>query len=197
MPHAGRAARAAALTPNGKDRRETHASKFHTPHGEIMLTRFRFAPLVALALTPFATIPVHAQKPALTVNVDEKGRVPYYDAAQGTCQNGLCTLTFKAVPAGYRLVITYASGAYTASTSTSIPHNNFASVFAGSGGQGNNSAVAYTAYLPATNVGDNVYMFSSPMTFYAEPNSNPQMTISNAVPNSQNGVISGYLVAIN
>ena len=160
--------------------------------------RFPLAALVALAaLAPFASVAAHAQKPALTENIDEKGRVPYYDAAQGTCQdNGQCTLIFKTVPAGFRLVITYASGNYFASTSPSVNHFNLVALFAGAGGQGNNSGIPYMAYLTPTSAGGaNIYAFSSPLTFYAEPNSTPQMVISNVF-GSQTGMISGYLVSI-
>jgi hypothetical protein len=165
-----------------------------------MLTRIPLAALVALAATlvPFATIPAHAQKPALTENIDEKGRVPYYDAAQGYCLNGECVLIFKTVPAGYRLVITYATGVYQAPSSPSVNNFNLVTLSSGASGQGNNSSVPYTAYLTPTTAGANVYTFSNPLTFYAEPNSTPQMVISNvsSVSGEQSGVISGYLVSI-
>jgi hypothetical protein len=156
-----------------------------------MRTRLRLATLVALAsaLIPFA-VPAHAQKPALTENIDEKGRVPYHDFEIGsaTLCDVLCTISFRPVPAGFRLVITHASGMFLIGSGQSY---TFAAVL----GPGAN----FGAFLPTpTSAGNSTYVFSSPLTFYVEPNQVPQILIGNTStqPNPPQASISGYLVSI-
>jgi len=46
---------------------------------------------------------------ALVQNVDEPGRSPYQESASAVCF-ATCTITFSAVPAGMRLVVTHING---------------------------------------------------------------------------------------
>jgi hypothetical protein len=154
-------------------------------------SRLSLATLVALAaaLTPFAAIPAHAQKPALTQNIDEKGRVPYHSSTGATCTTS-CTLNFFPPPAGFRLVITYVSVRY----ALNPQGPNEMTLFGGSSNPGD--FVAYNLFLPTPiSEGFNLYVSSSPVTYYVEAAGVPSIGIAS----SQNGstalgTISGYLV---
>jgi hypothetical protein len=172
-----------------------------------MRTRHHLATLLALAaaLVPFAAIPAHAQKPALTENIDEKGRVPYHSNFQSSCSGGLCAFNFKSVPEGFRLVITHASAQYEV-TDTLV--ENYVLLDGGTPTPGD-SGNDYDEFLPPpVSVGQltpgepnpvYVYMVSSPVTYYVEPGGTPKLVIvgvGSGGNGSTNGSISGYLVAI-
>jgi hypothetical protein len=170
-----------------------------------MRTRLPLATLVALAasLVPFAAIPAHAQKPALTENIDEKGRVPYHSTvftssyyvscSNPTSPNDTCTVGLKSVPAGYRLVVTHVSVQYQGS---SLANTNFVAI---SGGAANPGELVYTEYLPVpVSAGGYLYISSSPVTYYVEPLGTPAIIVSGIDPGvSFTCSISGYLVSLN
>jgi len=165
-------------------------------------SRFSLATLVALAaLTPFASVVAHAQKPALTENIDERGRVPYHSNFSTDCPSDTCTFAFRSVPAGYRLVVTHASVQYTGNPAPSFDFNY---AFLGGGATAPGETASYIEYLPAPeSLGAVVggiprYLASSPVTYYVEPLNTPNMAVNNVLAGSiVVGSISGYLVAIN
>ncbi|HMH12797.1 MAG TPA: hypothetical protein VK578_06785 [Edaphobacter sp.] len=157
-----------------------------------MLIRSRFFAVCAFSAVLFAfTVPfAQAQKPALTKSVDEPGRSPYFDQGKGTCDQ-LCFVTFKAVPAGFRLVVTHAS----------VVFYSFAGsekfVFL------QQNPLTYQQFLPAPGLTGGFdgtaysYVASSPVTFYVEAGATPQLGVNRTALNSSAfGSISGYLVAI-
>jgi hypothetical protein len=164
----------------------------------LKLSRTHSILATAAALASLLPAAAHAQKPALTQNIDEKGRTPYYDTeSTPNCIDDfihICYLYFKTVPAGYRLVVTHVSLQYLAVSSSGINTAAFAS---GGSSQGGNQ---YQVFLPApTANGQNVYTYSSPITAYAEPGLQPYIYLYNAQFTSYGpiGTISGYLVALN
>lgn len=64
-------------------------------------------------LGKFYAVPLIAQvRAAVVKNIDEKGRIPYQETQNGTCQvgsNRFCTVNFSAIPAGKRLVLEHVS----------------------------------------------------------------------------------------
>jgi hypothetical protein len=162
--------------------------------------RFSLAALAALAaLTPFATLAAHAQKPALTENIDEKGRVPYHSTVSIVCPATQCTFVFRTVPAGYRLVVTHASAQYFGNPAPS-PTANFAFLAGGTAAPGE-TPDGYVEYLPTpvTSGGGNepFYVTSSPETYYVEQFGEPNIVVSNVFAGSlTGGTISGYLVSL-
>jgi hypothetical protein len=156
-----------------------------------MLNRSRIVALLAFstAFSAMVSAPAHAQKPALTQNVDEKGRVPYHDSFQVSC-NGTCLSYFKAVPQGYRLVVTHISG----TSSCAQPPSNlpcFAELLDGT--------TYYAEYFVPTSAGGGMYIFSSSLTYYVESGDAPILLSSGitAAANYVTGTIEGYLVALN
>jgi len=171
--------------------------------------RFSRLPLAALAalaatLVPFAAIPAHAQKPALTQNIDEKGRVPYH--SDSSCTVGLvsaCTMVFRPVPAGYRLVVTHASAQFVGEPPL---QNALGACGILQGGTPAPGETGYQLVLAAVNTGNVIggtypnFVVSSPVTYYVEPLGQPLMQIFdilNVPDGGAVGSISGYLVAIN
>jgi hypothetical protein len=157
----------------------------------LKLTRTHSILATAVALASLLPAAAHAQKPALTQNIDEKGRTPYYDTVIGSCTYGSCVLTFATVPAGYRLVVTHASIRFLQYSSAGGSWAFFAN-----GGYGP-SGYYYEVYLPApaTN-GGNVYTYSSPITAYAEAGQQPSLSVFDSQADPV-GTIDGYLVALN
>jgi hypothetical protein len=155
------------------------------------MNRSRIVALLALSLVSSALSSASAQKPALTQNIDEKGRTPFYDTVIGSCAYGSCVLAFATVPAGYRLVVTHASIRFLQYSSAGTSWAFFAS-----GGYGP-SGYYYEVYLPAPGTnGGGVYIYSSPITAYAEAGQQPSISLFNSQADPV-GTIDGYLVALN
>jgi hypothetical protein len=158
----------------------------------------RLAALLVLAAAFNHLLPAtaHAQKPALVRNVDEPGRTPYQHSiglveSNSTCSQFLCSVSFPAVPAGYRLVVTHASASYGL-----VSGAGRANVFLGADGDIFNN----TLMLPVpVNDGANYYIVSSPVTYFVEPGSTPYLFLGGngiATNQSATATIVGYLVAI-
>ena len=162
-----------------------------------MITRLRAATLIAFtaALAALVSAPVHAhaQKPALTQNIDEKGRVPYQDTETKLCTNMGnidCGLTFAAVPSGYRLVVTYAS-AFFYLNSPSVP--SYIGLYGGYSLP--NGTQMSTAILIPTAIGGNGYAVSSPLTYYIDQGYSPTFDAPGAaVGKYVVGTVTGYLI---
>ena len=156
-----------------------------------MLKRLRlYAALVLIATTAtVATVtaaPAHAQRPALTKNVDEPGRSPYFSQASGPCDFTICLLNFKAVPAGFRLVVTHASVIFTksgAGSSTQVILQQ--------------TPLTYQDFLSTSSLGGLDYIASSPVMFFVEAGAAPQIEVFRGVANGAAfGTLNGYLVAL-
>jgi len=154
-----------------------------------MLIRSRLFVAHALAAV-FITLlsaSAQAQKPALTKSIDEPGRAPYLSYVVQPCQGAeICKIQFKAVPAGFRLAVTYVSVVYVPSGAD----DNLISL-------GQSPSNSMYLFLPApVSVGLN-RMTSSPITFYVEPGSAPEITVFNSAKGYYiSGSITGYLVAL-
>jgi hypothetical protein len=159
-----------------------------------MLKSFRLTALLvftAFVFVSLAATTAQAQKPALTKSTDEPGRSPYFSFANQYCAtNGECLMSFKPVPAGFRLVVTHASAVY-------VPATNFGHldnlVFLRQ-----SSDFADWAYLPAPSSTGASSVTSAPITFYVEPGSTLYITVRNSSSGTYiSGSITGYLVALN
>jgi hypothetical protein len=176
-----------------------------------MPTRVRLTLLAVLAaLTPSAATPAYAQKPALTQNVDEQGRVPFHQVralnAYGSqpldCINSPtqseCRVTFDAVPAGHRLVITYVSVAYYA-VSPSLESTYFnlsAPVTTGGTGEIERNIVQFPSATPDSR---GYCAWSQPTLLYVEAGFIPSIyayNIRNGIIDYATFTIEGYLVAL-
>ncbi len=133
-----------------------------------------------------------AQKAALVQEVFGPGVTPYqsnqlYNPSASICPNNFyCQIAFPAVPAGKRLVVTYASATYSMNAGATE-----AIVEIGNG-------LFSTMDLPApVNVGNNRYLASSPVTYYFEPGETPYIFITGGsviTGNTGHASIIGYLV---
>ncbi len=173
-----------------------------------MLTRLRLATLVALAsaLVPFAAIPAHAQKPALTQNVDEKGRVPFHqvralnlNASQPLdCSPGACSVVFNAVPAGHRLVITYVSVGYYA-VSPSVDSTSFTLGTPATEPVSGDVEENFVSFPSATPDSRGYCAWAQPTLLYVEAGVTPTIdarNIRNGSTDTASFLIEGYLIAL-
>jgi hypothetical protein len=150
-------------------------------------------------LGKFYAKPLLAQARAVLVqNTDEPGRHPYRQTVffdQTQCFARGCVLPFDAVPAGYRLVITYASVLYGINNSSSAPLVDL--VING----GPADARPPTLYLPVpVAAGGYSYVTSSPITFFADAGQRPTLELGGGVVTSNSFVavatLSGYFVTV-
>jgi hypothetical protein len=167
-----------------------------------MLKLTRLAASLALATGFINLLPATAtaQKPALVRNVDEPGRSPYqhgviFNQSPSDCSNYSCTVYFPAVPAGYRLVVTYASAFYKLGNGSA--GGSFASVSLGADYDDN---ARLMLPRPLT-IGDNTYIASGPITYYVEPGRSPILHLDGSPVATDGGfsaqvTVVGYLVAI-
>ena len=136
-----------------------------------------------------------AQKAALVQPVIGPGILPYqnnqlYNPSSSICPNQFyCQVTFPAVPAGKRLVVTQASATYSLN-----PGATEAIVSIGTG-------LFSTMDLPApVNVGNNRYVASAAITYYFEQGESPVVFITGGsviTSNTGHASIVGYLVPTN
>ena len=162
-----------------------------------MLSRTRsFAMTVSAALL-FAFVPTiaQAQRPVITRNADEPGRVPYNSSFPlQSCSNGGCAVYFAPVPAGYRLVITYMSVLFSSAT----PTPSYISLTTTAAGTTDTPEEMYLPLPVSAGPNSGVYVVSAPIHFYAEPGSTPFMFLAAELSQGQvTGSLTGYLVALN
>ncbi len=154
--------------------------------------------LAALAL--FApSLTAVAQRPVLTRNADEPGRNPYqqtvlFNQTAANCPNDFyCVANFDIVPAGYRLVVTYASARFVQNT----------------GYVGAYASLMIDGYifgpeimLPGGTLDAVVheyYFGGGPVTFYVEAGHTPSIAVSGGSVRRSNTAqvsIAGYLVPL-
>jgi hypothetical protein len=127
-----------------------------------------------------------AQKPAITKSIDEPGRTPYISEIKGNC-DGSCSVAFKAVPAGFRLVATYIGASY-----ISIPNASGPSLASLDGGP---AFLYLPTVAPVTNNGvTRFFVLSSPIVYYVESGLAPRFNVGNS--GSFTASLFGYLVAV-
>ena len=143
-------------------------------------------------------VPVQAQGTtqvagSVDVRTDPSARSPYQQAklfnqTNTTCTQFVCTATFPAVPAGQRLVVTYASARYALSSGGTAPSVRLTAT-------GTTAAIL----LPApVNIGFDSYLASGPVTFYVEAGQSPTLELGGQfvqpVSNTAEVAVTGYLV---
>ena len=153
------------------------------PHASL----HRFSGAAAMFLFAVSAPLALAQRPALTKSVDEPGRTPYFDVVENftPCSpSSSCGVVFKAVPAGYRLVVTHVS-VYIVSCSSTLAYLTSA------------AGLSRAIFLPTpVAVGNGSCVSSGPITYYGEPGETPRVY---EVGNSTTGLhasLTGYLVTV-
>lgn len=153
-------------------------------------------PIVAQGTTQVGGTVNIGNAPTVTVGSNPADRVPYQHRvlltqSAANCTLFECTAEFPAVPAGQRLVITYASALYALTSG-----GGGASVRVGVNGDTSQPFILLPAPVPISPVS---YLASGPVTFYVEAGDIPTLTLGgNAVSpltNSAQASIVGYLVA--
>lgn len=138
-----------------------------------------------------------AQKPVVTRNADEPGRNPYrqnvfINQTSGYCPNPYyCVFTFNAVPAGYRLVVTYASARFSVNAGAADVQASLQ--------DDSNVFGTQVVMAPPVSVGGSTYISGSPITFYVDAGKNPTILISASsieTGYTAQASIAGYLVAL-
>ena len=134
--------------------------------------------------------------PTVNVASNSSDRQPYqktifFNQSPSTCTQFVCTVSFDAVPAGKRLVITYASAQWGLTSG-----GNFATASVGVNGNGLGQP---QVLLPAAVLsGFSSWVAAGPLTFYAEAGDVPTMQLAGQfvqpVSNTAEAAIVGYLV---
>lgn len=161
-----------------------------------MNTTQRIACMLTLSAAAFLSLTdsVQAQRPVIVQDTDEPARAPYQKSVflnqgSGTCATFYCLLPFDQVPAGKRLVITYASALFGASGAATISVNVDPHVF----------ATSILLPLPAS-YGGSTWVGGSPVTFYVDAGHTPAVIIGGAgvqnVSISARATIVGYYVSV-
>ena len=156
------------------------------------LLRLAVARLALAACGLLACSLASAQKAALVQPAFGPGITPYqsnqlYNPSASICPNQFyCQIAFPAVPAGKRLVVTYASATYSLNAGATE-----AIVEIGNG-------LFSTMDLPApVNAGNSRYLASGPVTYYFEAGETPYIFITGSsviTSNTGHASIIGYLV---
>ncbi|HET9442614.1 MAG TPA: hypothetical protein VFO65_04780 [Acidimicrobiales bacterium] len=131
---------------------------------------------------------------AVNVGTTAAERAPYqhsflFNQSDQTCTQFVCKASFPAVPAGQRLVVTYASARF-ALTSGGVSANVALSV---------NGATSPSILLPApVRIGFDSYVAAGPVSFYVGPGQTPTLELGGqfVLPVSNTAEVSlvGYLV---
>jgi len=154
-----------------------------------------FASLVCQVLL-FSGGSAFAQRAALIEDRDAPGRAPYLqeigvNPSNSICPNSFfCVITFPAVPAGRRLVITHASVEFT----NGVASAGTAYVSGPSGIFGPRMIIP-----PGGVQGANRVIASGPITYYLEAGQTPTIIFSGnniITSNSAFGMLAGYLVTL-
>jgi len=139
------------------------------------------------------TAEVHVTNDSLTVSsgVEPYEHSLFFNQTGSNCTQFVCDLTFPAVPAGKRLVVTYASARWGITTG-----GNNATVVLGVNGNGVSDP---QILLPAAvQSGTNNWVAASPVTFYAEAGDVPTLSVqgqfTQPVSNTGQAAIVGHLV---
>ena len=159
-----------------------------------MFSRFRLL-LVAISVTVLCGLTstaAYAQRPALTRSADEPGRAPYHQYINGSCVTGTCRFAFKAVPAGFRLVITHVS-VITVGTNSFLGYLSDEPGFTGAAASDGSTNAIVLAEAPRV-AGGTLSVSSSLVTFYVDGGKSPNIVITGS--GTPNASINGYLVAL-
>ncbi|MFN2544172.1 MAG: hypothetical protein ABR600_06320 [Actinomycetota bacterium] len=150
-------------------------------------------PSVNVANTPTVTVGNGANNPVATSDVNQPGRLVYqqselFSQDPNVCTNFVCSFTFDPVPAGHRLVITYASAQFKLADGGKEP-----SVELTSGDD-------FILLPPAAPLAFDKYLSAGQVTFFVGPGQAPTMELQGQfiqpVSNTAEISISGYLVPL-
>ncbi len=146
-----------------------------------------------------ASLPAHAQKPALTQNIDEKGRVPYQQSVVAHCSvsDYSCEPSFPPVPVGYRLVVTY----FSVFIQSPQAHPGMYALLSGQSPLPNGASGSLAAiFLPMTATGlvdgNYDYFLNAPITCYFNAGEQPLVILDNTFASYASVDLIGYLVAV-
>jgi hypothetical protein len=130
---------------------------------------------------------------SVDVRTNPEARAPYvhsqlFNQTATTCTNFVCTASFPTVPAGQRLVVTYASARYALSSDGTAPSVRLSAGVTGK-----------SILMPApVRIGFDSYIAASPVTFYVEGGQIPSLQLGgqfvHPVSNTAEVAITGYLV---
>jgi hypothetical protein len=127
-------------------------------------------------------------------NRDEPGRNPYQKTVLfnpgANCSTFVCTASFPAVPAGQRLVVTYASAEFRVITPFAGPSASVSK---------NGDIFGDQQRLPTVQTSPGNFLAAGPVTFYVDAGQTPTMFLSGNVIDTcctQVASISGYLVSL-
>lgn len=149
--------------------------------------------------TPANPVPTQAQGTthvagSVDVRTGPEARAPYvhsllFNQTASTCTNFVCTASFPAIPAGQRLVVTYASARYALSSGGTAPSVRLSA----------NGLSEKSILMPApVRIGFDSYVAASPLTFYVEAGQTPRLELGGQfvqpVSNTAEVAITGYLV---
>ena len=178
-----------------------------------MQTTNRLIASLSVLFLGFGSLYASAQRPALTKDVDAKGRIPYmqsYAAIQDqACKvnTDSCLVLLEPVPAGYRLVVEQVSTAYTVLTGITVFTSSPASIVYFRTGTQSIPLPPPTLRVNSIGVQDNSLFV--PATFYVEAGYQPGVSIvasagSNISPlnlhildHYLSVTVVGYLIALN
>ena len=139
------------------------------------------------------TANVNVTNSSLQITTDEEPyeHTDFFNQTAETCTQFVCNVSFPAVPAGKRLVITYASARWALTAG-----GNGATVSLGVNGNGINQP---QILLPAAVLAGNVnWVAAGPVTFYAEAGDVPTMSLqgqfTQPVSNTAVAAMVGHLV---
>ena len=131
---------------------------------------------------------------SVDVRTGPEARTPYqqrnlFNQTAQTCTQFVCTATFPTVPAGKRLVVTYASARYALTAGGTAPSVRLT--------DGTSSGASILLPAPV-NIGFDSWLAASPVTLYVEAGQTPALELGGQfvqpVSNTAEVAISGYLV---
>ena len=159
-----------------------------------MLERTRFARCFA-GLMLYVPAMAVAQRPAIPKNIDSPKRTPYQAFSQVENCTQICTFTFTPVPAGYRLVVTYASSFF----QNGVPGSQ---AYATAGYQQDQEQFQPLIYLPlpAAIASPNylqLAQLSAPVSYYVESGFTPNLRLYGSFASFYGqATLTGYLVSL-
>jgi len=147
----------------------------------------------SIALTGTANVNVTNSSLRVTTEEEPYEHTTFFNQTATTCTQFVCTVSFPAVPAGKRLVITYASARWALTAGGS-------GATAEVGVNGNDLSDPQILLPAAVQSGATNYVAAGPVTFYAEAGDVPTLSLQGQfvqpVSNTAEAAIVGHLVTV-
>lgn len=145
--------------------------------------------------TPTVTIANSATSPLIVRTLPEAPtpyqRSLFFNQGPDTCTDFVCTITFDAVPAGHRLVVTYASARFALSGAMTSANVRIGPA---------STSEASILLPPPTSLGGTNVSTASPVTFYVEAGDQPEISVGgqfvSGVSNTAQVALVGHLVPV-